>query len=1006
MKHKISLLIIALLSIVSIMQAQNMSDRNINYTLNSTDNTASIIGNTIMLPVALVIPDTIRYKNVLYKVTSIASNAFLNNYNLTGKLTILATNLKSIGSSAFSGCSGLKDTLSLPTTLTSIGASAFYGCNLLTLISVPSGLTSIAASTFQACTKVSKIIIPASVTTIGDYAFESCTGLVDTTAISSTVTSIGLSTFRNCNIGVKVDPANPNYSSSKGVLYNKTFSTLIQAPINISGIDTIASSVTAIGTYAFYKCTSLTGIVLPNSLATIGTYAFSGCSKIANTLSIPASVTAISKYAFQGCSKLTTVISPNIRNCAGSFDAAATKFTLTGNIDARDFKFLRDSTSMTTLDLGSATIVAYTGTGGTNNCTNSQFPFSGLDNLFTISGQSATFEANTIPQFAFSYANTLSSLYPKMYPGAYPILSVTGKTSLKSIVFPTAVTAIDKYAFGSCTGFVGAFNIPSPVKTLGSGAFIDCAGITNFTLPSTLTAIGDNAFERCVGLNQSLNFPASLLIIGNSTYSACSNIPGTIDLPESITTVGTYAFQSCRKITSITFPTTLKVIPAGVCSNCDLLSNINFREGSTSIGANAFEYCTKLTSVAIPSTVTTLGGYAFYECIGITDVLLPTTLAKIDTYTFYSCTGLKNINMPTALTTIGDYAFYNCTGITAIALPATTFKTLGLYSFSCCTKLTDITIPNLVTALPNYTFMGCNNLTTVTLPSALLTIGTYSFNKCNSLKTINIPTTLKTIGVNAFSECTSLSNISIPASVTSIGGNVTLIKAEGAATTSYTAALSSFNNCNAPLFVDPANANYSSSDSILFNKTLTTLIQCPIFKTGSYSIPSTVTKLGAYSFYFSKLNSIFIPSSVDTIGSGAFYNCSALQSIITNSAVPANLTNSIDVFYNLNSSCILYVPYGAKTQYQNADQWNGISKIVESTTAVNNPNEIKFTTYTYNGQLIVSNVDIDKSIEVYTLAGTLVSHTTANSKTTVINLPAKGIYIIKVGNQNLKIVND
>jgi len=416
MKHKISLLVIALLSIVTFSQAQNMSSNNITYTLSSVDNTASITGNTIMLPVTLVIPDTVRYKSVLYKVTSIANNAFLNNYNLTGKLTIQATGLKTIGANAFSGCSGLKDTLSLPTTLTSIGASAFYGCNLLTVISVPSGLTSIAASTFQACTKATKIIIPSTVTTIGDYAFESCTGLTDTIAIPSTVTSIGVSTFRNCNIGVKVDPANANYSSSKGVLYNKTLTTLIQAPIDIAGIDTIQSSVTSIGTYAFYKCASLTGIVLPNSLLTVGTYAFSGCSKIATALTVPAAVTSIGKFAFQGCSKLTTVISPTIRVFAGSFDAAAVKFTLTGNIDARDFKFIRDSTSMTTLDLGSATIIAYTGTGGTNNCDY------GLSSHSTL--VSAVFAANTIPQFAFSYANTLSTVST-----VYPILTVTGKTS-------------------------------------------------------------------------------------------------------------------------------------------------------------------------------------------------------------------------------------------------------------------------------------------------------------------------------------------------------------------------------------------------------------------------------------------------------------------------------------------------------------------------------------------------------------------------------------------------
>ncbi|MDD4970049.1 MAG: leucine-rich repeat domain-containing protein [Paludibacter sp.] len=974
MKHKILFLVFAFLCIVSITHAQttSMSDRNIIYTLNSTDNTASITGNTIILPTGIVIPDTIRYKSILYKVTSIANNAFVNNYSITGKLTVLATSLKSIGSSSFSGCSGLTDTLNLPTTLTSIGTSAFAGCTGLKVISIPSGLISIAANTFQNCTLVSKIITPASVTTIGDYAFDGCTGLSDSIAVSSNVTSIGVSSFRNCNIGVKVDPGNPNYSSSKGVLFNKTFSTLIQAPVNVAGIDTIQSSVTAIGTYAFYKCTGLTGVVLPNSLTTIGTFAFSGCSKIATALNVPATVTLIGKFAFQGCSKITTVVSPTIRIFAGSFDAAATNFKLTGNIDARDFKIIRDSTSMNTLDLGSATIIAYTGTGGTNNCDYGLSTHSPL--------VSAVFAANAIPQFAFSYANTLT-----LVNAVNPTQTITGKTAFKSIVFPAALTTIDKYAFGSCTGFLGTFNIPSNIQVIGAGAFLDCAGITNFTLPAALTAIGDNAFERCTGLNQAVIFPSSLLTIGSYTYSACGNIPGSIDIPESVTTVGTYAFQSCRKITSITFPTTLKVIPAGICSNCDLLSNINFREGSTSIGANAFEYCTKLTSASIPGTVTTLGGYSFYECVGLTDISIPTTLTKIDTYTFYSCTGLKNITLPTALTTLGDYAFYNCIGLIAMSLPST-LKTLGQYTFSCCTKFTNITLPDLITALPNSTFSGCTGLTNVTLPSALASIGTYTFQNCNSLNTIVFPGTLKTIGDLAFVNCTALTAVTIPATVTAIGN--------------YT-----FSNCSAPLFVDPANANYSSVDSILFNKAITTLIQCPVFKTGSYTIPNTVTSLGAYSFYFSKLKSVSIPSSVTSIGSAAFYNCSALQSIISNSASPVNLSNSNDVFYNLNSSCILYVPQGAKTQYQSAAQWNQISKIVEATTAVENPLEVKFTAQISNGLLTISNVDAKNSIEVYTLAGKLVSKTNANGETISLSLPTKGIYIVKVANQSKKITN-
>lgn len=970
MKHKFFFLISLLLCITSFVQSQNITVNNINYTLNATDNTASIISNTLVVPVTLTIPDTIRYKTVIYKVTSIANNAFKDCYNISGKLTILAS-LKSIGNYAFSGCTSMKDTLKLPSTLTSLGTNAFAGCNALQVLTLPSGITTVPASSFQGCSKVSKIIIPTNITSIGDYAFESCTGLTDSVAIPASVTNIGVSAFRNCNIGVQVEPTNPNYTSRKGTLYNKTMSTLIQIPISYAGIDTIPASVTSIGTYAFYKCTGLTGIVLPSSLTTIGTYAFSGCSKLATALNIPVSVTSVGKFAFQGCSKLSTVISPTLRIFAGSFDAAAVNFTLTGTIDARDFKFLRDSTSVSSINLGSATIAAYTGTGGTNNC---------AYGLSTIpAAVSATFAANTIPAFAFSYANTKTDGTST----AYPIITVTGKSSLKSIVFPTSVTAIGNFAFASNTGLTGIFNIPSSIVSLGNGAFIDCANVTSFGLPSGLTTIGDNAFERCIGLAEPLVLPASLTSIGSYAYSACTNITGVIDLPEGLTTLGTYAFQSCRKISSVTFPTTLKTIPAGVCSNCDILSNINLREGATTIGANAFEYCTKLTSAAVPTTVTSLGIYAFYECSGITDVTLPNALSKIDNYTFYYCTSLKNVNIPTSLTTIGDYTFYNCTGISAMVLPAA-FKTLGQYSFANCTNLKTFIVPAAVTAIPAYCFLGCSGLTDITMPSGITSIGTFAFQNCLSLVNSELPNTLKTIGDVAFGNCGSLKSVTLPASLTAVGN--------------YT-----FTNCSAPLFVDAANTTYSSQDSVLFNKAMTTLIQCPISKKGSYIIPGTVTSLGAYSFYFSKLSTISIPSSVTTIGSAAFYNCTALQTIITSNPSPVNLMSSEDVFYNINSTCTLYVPIGSKSTYEGAAQWNGISRIVESATGVENPVENKISASVSNGQLHIDNLSPNKAVDIYSFEGKCITHVIANAESVSITLPAPGVYIIKIDNQSLKI---
>ena len=128
--------------------------------------------------------------------------------------------------------------------ITSIGSGAFSGCSGLTSITIPDSVTSIGESAFSGCSKLTSITIPDSVTSIGESAFSGCSGLTSIT-IGNSVTSIGVKAFWGCS--------------------------------GLTSI-TIGNSVTSIGTYAFWDCSGLTSITIGNSVTSIGDYAFNNCS--------------------------------------------------------------------------------------------------------------------------------------------------------------------------------------------------------------------------------------------------------------------------------------------------------------------------------------------------------------------------------------------------------------------------------------------------------------------------------------------------------------------------------------------------------------------------------------------------------------------------------------------------------------------------------------------------------------------------------------------------------
>ena len=359
----------------------------------------------------------------------------------------------SIEDSAFSRCSRLMS-ITIPDSVTSIGSYAFSGCSSLTSVTIPDSITSIGDSTFSGCSSLTSITIPDTVTSIGSRAFSGCSSLTSIT----------------------VDERNQNYSSQRGILYNKSKTIIIHVPKLITGHVDIPDSVTSIWHNEFLNCDGLTSITIPDSVTSIGNKAFYNCSGL-TSITIGKGVTSIGSYAFYGCSGLTSIAIPGSVTSIGSsaFERCSglTSITIPDSVKSIESWAFLYCSGLTSVTVGKGV----TSIGGS--------AFDGCSGLTSI----------TVDERNQNYSSQRGILYNKSKTRVIHVPKlITGHVDI-----PNSVTSIGSSAFEWRSGLT-SITIGNSVTSIGNKAFYNCRGLTSITIPDSVTSIGSSAFEYCRGL--------------------------------------------------------------------------------------------------------------------------------------------------------------------------------------------------------------------------------------------------------------------------------------------------------------------------------------------------------------------------------------------------------------------------------------------------------------------------------------------------------------------------
>ena len=376
-----------------------------------------------------------------------------------------------------------------------------------------------------------------------------------------------------------------------GVKYSKDGRKLLEAPQELDRTYSIRKGTKVVCDRAFCLCSSLTEIVIPNSVASIGDSAFLGCISLTEIV-IPNSVICLNGNPFIGWKGKLECLSPS--------------FVYEDNI-----LFNKDKSRIISFRNQKLTLYV-------------------ISNSVTSIGDSAFYDSRSLSNIVIP--NSVTSIGDSAFEGC---------NSLGSLVIPNSVTNIGKGAFKWCKSLAEVV-IPNSVTNIGEFAFCGCSSLAEVVIPNSVTNIGKGTFANCSYLADVV-IPDGVTSIGNNAFMSCSSLE-YISLPKSVICLNGNPFFNwngkleClspnfiyednilfnkdksriisfrnQKLTSYVIPSSVTRIEDQAFSRCKSLVEVVIQNSVTSIGDRAFCGCKSLAKVVIPDSVTSIGDSAFRQ---------------------------------------------------------------------------------------------------------------------------------------------------------------------------------------------------------------------------------------------------------------------------------------------------------------------------------------------------------------------------------------------------------